>query len=136
MHQPAACRQSGFTLVELLVVITIIGIIGTVVTVSLIPHVAEARQVQTRRMILQIKGALDAYRLHHGAYPTAGQGLQKLTEPSSKMGGEPYIEQLPRDPYGEEFIYCLVSEGGINIISKGEDRQEGTDDDLTLRPAR
>jgi general secretion pathway protein G len=132
-------HRAGFTLVELLVVVAIIGIIGTTVTVRVIGHVAEARRVQTRAMIQQIGDALEIYRLHNGSYPTEGQGLQKLTEPSDRMGGEPYIERIPTDLYGEEFIYRVQDvdhSGDINIISKGKDRQEGTPDDLTLRPTR
>jgi general secretion pathway protein G len=133
MHRPAARRQGGFTLVELLVVITIIGIIGTVVTVNVIGHVAEAKRVKAKEMIVQIKGALDAYRLHNGSYPSEGEGLQKLTEPSKKMGDEPYIKRIPKDPFGEEFIYNLEGRSDIDIICKGEDLQEGTEDDISWR---
>jgi general secretion pathway protein G len=84
-------------------------------------------------MILEIKTALDAYRLHQGSYPSEGEGLQKLTEPSKKMGDEPYIKRIPKDPFGEDFIYNVEGRNEIDIICKGEDHQEGTEDDISLR---
>jgi general secretion pathway protein G len=124
----ASLRRRAFTLIELLVVITIIGIIGTVVTVNVIQYVDNARETKAREMIIQLKTTCDSYRIHKSTYPS---DLEKLTEPSKKNGDEPYLKNVPKDPYGEEFIY-KVDGKKIEIISKGLDRQEGTEDDITL----
>jgi type II secretion system protein G len=96
-------------------------------------HVAQAKRIKASEMILQFKGALDAYRLHRGSYPSEAEGLEKLTEPSRKRGDEPYIRRIPKDPFGEAFIYRVDGHSTIDIICKGEDLQEGTEDDITLR---
>lgn len=121
--------RHGFTLVELLVVITIIGIIGTVVTVNVIQHVATARQTKAVQMINQLKDACDIYKIHKGAYPS---DLQKLTEPSKKNGDEPYVKKIPADPYGNDFVY-KVDGKNIDLICKGSDGQEGNEDDITWK---
>ena len=131
MH-PTPSPRRAFTLVELLVVVTIIGILGTVVARSHIAHIWDAKRVRTREMILEVRSALDSYLLHHGRYPTEGEGLELLTQPSERMVGLPYLRHVPLDPYGGEFIYHVVGDLQIEIISQGRDAEEGTDDDISL----
>ena len=122
-------RTSGFTLVELLVVITIIGIIGTVVTVNVLQYIDTAKRTKAIDMIITLKTACDSYRMHKGEYPAS---LDKLTEASKKNGNESYVKKLPKDPYGQDFVYKVVSPKEIQLSSKGLDKQEGGDDDITL----
>jgi general secretion pathway protein G len=131
MHTAPSSRRA-FTLVELLVVITIIGILGTVVAHSYVGHIWEAKAVRTREMLLEVRSALDAYMLHHGSYPSDGEGLERLTERDQRLGGLPYLRFVPVDPYGGKLIYRVVGDLEIELISLGRDQQEGTDDDIRL----
>ena len=120
--------RRGFTLVELLVVITIIGIIGTVVTVNVIQHIDTAKRTKTIEMIVSLKGACDIFRMHKGRYP---KDIEELTQPSKKNSDEAYLRVVPKDPFGSEFIYNAEGRK-IEIESSGPDKQEGSEDDITL----
>ena len=73
-------RRSGFTLIEILVVIVVIAILATLVAPNVFQHVGTAKTTTAKSQIEMLSSALDAYRLDTGAYPTTQQGLQALME--------------------------------------------------------
>lgn len=85
-----------------------------------------------------IKLPLTSYRIHMGDYPSTAEGLRALiTAPASKADQwhGPYLAdaKLPRDPWGEEYIYRypgVKNKTGYDIFSKGPDKAEGTADDI------
>lgn len=91
----------------------------------------------TKSQLLNLKGALELYKLHNSMYPTTAQGLKALVKkttippiPSSWKG--PYIEKVPKDGWGNNFIY--TSDGKhFRIISPGPDGKVGTADDWEIR---
>lgn len=129
--------QRGFTLLEVMVVIVILGIIASMVVPNLMGNQEQAARQKVVVDIQQLESALDMYRLRNGFYPTTEQGLQALvTAPSSQPvprsfpeGG--FIRRLPKDPWGEEYILVSPGQlGRIDVFSKGQDRVQGTDDDI------
>ena len=131
-------KRSGFTLVEILVVVVILGMLAALVVPNIIGSTDEAKRTATSVQIGQIEQALDIYRLHNGFYPTTEQGLEALvTKPSSnpqpkkyQEGG--YMKKIPMDPWGNPFIYRSPGEKGvIDIISCGPDGDEGTGNNIT-----
>lgn len=124
-------RESGFSLLEILVATTIIGILATIIVLNVLPAQDQAMVQKARSDIATLEQALHAYRLDMRRYPTSEQGLDALvTEPSDANGGyRPggYIDRLRDDPWGNPYQYVYPGrEGGIfDIYSLGADGREG-----------
>lgn len=122
-------RASGFTLLELLVVVVIIGLLAGLVAPRYFDSVSKSKTKIAKAQIESLDKALDQYRLDVGSYPTAEQGLKALnTQPSgvAKWQG-PYLKKdLPADPWGNDYAYVLQpGAGSIDIISYGADGKPG-----------
>jgi len=118
----------GFTLIELMVVIVILGILAGLIVPRIMDNPDKAKQVMARTQIESIETALKLYKLDTGSYPSTDQGLQALVqvpEPRPKnwkKGG--YFEKgkVPKDPWGNEFVYLSPGmHGEYDIISYGAD---------------
>lgn len=135
-------RSRGFTLIEIMVVITILGILAALIVPRVVGRTDDARIAAARQDIASVMQALKLYRLDNGRYPTTEQGLQALiTKPSTepvpmnwKQGG--YLERssVPRDPWGQPYQYLNPGlRGEIDVFSFGADGQSGgqnTDADI------
>ena len=122
--------SSGFTLIELMVVIIILGILAGLIVPKIMGRPEEAKQLKAKIQIEGLETALKLYKLDTGTYPDTEQGLQALVEkPESgivpktwREGG--YLEKgkVPRDPWGNEFVYLSPGlNGEYDIISYGAD---------------
>lgn len=133
-------KQTGFTLIEVMVVVVILGILAALVVPKIMGRPDEARIVAARQDIATLMQALKLYKLDNFAYPTTEQGLPALlSKPSSapvppnwKTGG--YIDRLPKDPWGHEFQYLNPGlHGEVDVFSLGADGApggEGNDADI------
>jgi general secretion pathway protein G len=125
-------RSSGFTLLELLIVIVIIGLLASYVGPKYFSQVGKSEVTVAKAQIEGLEKALDAYRLDVGHYPTAEEGLAALmnkpaTETSAKWNG-PYLKKdAPPDPWGHAYLYRNPGTQGrsIDILSYGKDGQPG-----------
>lgn len=132
---------SGFTLIEILVVVVVIAILATLVAPNVFQHVGTARETTARSQIEMFGAALDAYRLHTGRYPSTQEGLAALwTRPASAPATwrGPYLRKtLPLDPWGNAYEYVCpgeVNRDGYDLRSLGADGRrggEGEDADIT-----
>ncbi len=119
-------RRAGFTLVELLLVITILGILGTVVVVNFGDLGGRSRKQATLSSIQSIKSAVQAYKIEKDKLP---QSLEDLTVGIND--DEPLLEAGSlRDAWGQEFEY-KVDGKKYTIRSAGPDGQMNTEDDIT-----
>jgi len=127
MNKDRITNIRGFSLIELMVVITIIGLIGGMVAVNVFKQFGKAKEKTTAVEIRRIEEALGHYYLVNGNYPTLDRGLGALAE-----GGE-YLKKVPKDPWKQEYVYISPGQDGrpYDIFSKGPDQQEGTEDDIT-----
>lgn len=120
-------RKNGFTLIELMVVIVIIGLLGTVVVLNVLPSQDRATVTKAQADIATLTQAAEMYRLDNNRYPDAGQGLQALVNPTNRT--QPYIRNLPDDPWGNPYQYANPGRnGGIDIYSYGSDGAPGGED--------
>ncbi|MGD9082266.1 MAG: type II secretion system major pseudopilin GspG [Desulfobacterales bacterium] len=120
----------GFTLIELMVVIVILGILAGLIVPRIMGRPEEAKQLKAKMQIESLETALKLYKLDNGMYPDTEQGLQALIE-LPETGIVPknwrkngYLEKgrLPKDPWGNEFVYLSPgAHGDYDIISYGAD---------------
>jgi general secretion pathway protein G len=122
--------QRGFTLVEVLVVITIIGLMMALVGPRVLNYLTESKSKAAKIQIESLSSALDLYFLDLGRYPTGSEGLTSLlVRPGSATGWNgPYLRgnAVPNDPWGRPYVYRAPGQhGSFDIISYGADGQEG-----------
>ena len=123
-------RQRGFTLVEMLVVITIIALIMSLVGPRVLNYLTESKVKAARIQIQSFSSALDLLFLDTGRYPSSADGLVALVKPTSSLPGwnGPYLKggSLPNDPWGKPYVYRSPAErNAYEIVSYGADGQEG-----------
>lgn len=123
--------NAGFSLMELLVVITILALLATIVGVNVIGKVDTGKQNTAKAQIQDFETALDMFRLDVGRYPTSQEGLTALMEKPSDAEGwaGPYLKkEIPRDPWKHDYVFVSPGEhGDYDIISYGQDGSPGGD---------
>lgn len=135
--------KTGFTLIEILVVIAVIAMLAALVGPNVFQHVGTAKDATARSQIEMLGAALDAYRLDNGRYPTTDQGLEALrsapsSDPRPNNWRGPYLRRdVPLDPWGFDYVYRSpgdVNSNGYDLLSLGADGEpggEGEDADIT-----
>ena len=140
MNNRCRKKQSGFTLIEVMVVIVILGILAAIVVPKVMDRPDKARLIKVSQDLRSIESALNLYRLDNYQYPTTDQGLQALKEkpdgepvpPHWKSGG--YVDRIPNDPWGNAYQYLYPGvHGDFDLYSLGADGEldgEGTNADI------
>jgi general secretion pathway protein G len=127
-------KQTGFTLIEIMVVVVIISVLIGLVAPNILGRVDEARVTAARADISTIEQALEMYKLDNFHYPSTDQGLEALIikptgSPEAKnWRPEGYLKkaQLPKDPWGNDYQYLSPgSQGLFDLYSLGADSREG-----------
>jgi general secretion pathway protein G len=122
--------ERGFTLVEILVVITIIGLIMGLVGPRVLNYLTESKAKAAKIQIESFASALDLFFLDAGRYPSSSEGLGALVQRPGNISGwnGPYLKGsvVPADPWGNAYIYRSPGQhGAYDIVSFGADGQEG-----------
>ena len=126
----------GFTLIELMIVITIIAALAAMVVPRLGERSEQAKiTIAESEIKTNLALSLKLYKLDSGRYPTTEQGLNALmTKPSSSpvpnSWSGPYIETEPLDPWKNPYKYKSSSPTAYELSSMGPDGLEGTSDDV------
>tara|TARA_B100000427_G_scaffold118291_1_gene98549 strand:- start:2205 stop:2633 length:429 start_codon:yes stop_codon:yes gene_type:complete len=124
--------KKGFTLLELLIVIVILGLLVSLVSINFLPTLSNAYVEVAKQDIARLQQALVMFKISEGSYPTQEQGLNSLKENPGNLkrpgkypsGG--YINKLPKDPWGNNYVYIYPGQyGEFDIISLGADGQPG-----------
>ena len=138
----AACHArrsaSGFTLIEIMVVLVIIGVLAALIAPNVLNRAEDSRVTAARTDVNNLMQALKLYRLDNQRYPSAEQGLEALVrKPSAGPAApnwKPYLDKLPADPWGKPYQYLNPGlKGEIDVFSFGADGQaggEGNDADI------
>jgi general secretion pathway protein G len=125
-------KQQGFTLIEVLVVITILTILAALIVPRIMDRPDQARVTAAVNDIRALESALNLYRLDNGVYPSTEQGLNALVQKPDtgniprnwKSGG--YLDHLQKDPWGNGYQYLSPGvHGDIDIFTLGRDGQPG-----------
>ncbi len=131
-RRKAASRsgEAGFTLVEILVVITIIGLIMAIVGPRVLNYLGESKVKAAKIQIESFSSALDLYYLDVGRYPGSSEGLTALVARpgNAQEWNGPYLKGgvVPNDPWQHPYVYrSPVEHAPYEILSFGADGQEG-----------
>jgi general secretion pathway protein G len=123
--------SSGYTLVEMLVVLTIISLILGLVGPRVLAYLGDSRVKTAKLQIESFGSALDLFYIDAGRYPSASEGLEALaSRPSGiEVWNGPYLKggRVPMDPWGHTYLYRGVADQTLpyEIISLGADGREG-----------
>jgi general secretion pathway protein G len=124
--------QSGFTLIEIMVVVVILAVLGAIVMPNILDKVDRARVTRAQTDIRAIQTALDLYKLDNFKYPTTEQGLMALVKQPADPAitnypAHGYLPSLPKDPWNNVYIYASPGADGrdYDIITYGADGKPG-----------
>jgi len=128
---------SGFTLIELMLVLVILATLAAIVLPKFTGRSQQAKMTAAKTQISQLEVALDAFEIDLGRYPTTTEGLRALVvKPTSDSDGwqQPYLKRaVPQDPWGNDYVYRYpgqYNENGYDLYSVGPDHKLGGDDDI------
>ncbi|MFQ5456104.1 MAG: type II secretion system major pseudopilin GspG [Nitrospirota bacterium] len=125
-------RSDGFTLIEIMVVITILAILAVIVVPKIVGRTDDARKTAAMIQIKNIQASLDMFKMDNAFYPSTEQGLDALVKKPT-TGEIPqnwrkngYLPKVPLDPWKNPYIYLSPGiHGEYDLISYGADREEG-----------
>ena len=133
----AQTSRAAYTLIEIMTVLMIIAVLVGSVIYLLVGNVDVARTGRVDADFQAITTQLRTYEMMNMRMPSTSQGLDALVK---RPGGEPaprrwiqLLERVPLDPWGEPYEYSnpgKLNPRGFDLVSKGPDRQLGTEDDI------
>ena len=130
-------RDDGFTLLEMLVVITIIGIIASIIGPKVFGNVEKAKITAAQAQVKSLRGTIENFRLDVGRLPTVQEGLSVLNKApndpafAARWRG-PYLnDEVPVDPWDQPYQYAIPGANGqpFALYSFGADRKRGGEGD-------
>jgi general secretion pathway protein G len=121
-------HHAGFSLIEVLVVVTILGILAAIVAIGASNHLDRAREAATRTTIENVRMAITAFEMALGRLP---KDLAELIVEGDEKWPGPFLDAIeaPRDGWGNDLKYEVLGKR-VRVTSPGKDRQFGTGDDL------
>jgi general secretion pathway protein G len=131
--------STGFTLIEILLVVILIGILASIAVPRFTDSTNQARIAAARADIQTLSLSLDMYELAAGRFPDTSQGLKALVEkpslpPEPLSWNGPYLKkrEVPRDPWGNDYVYEYPGKHGTDydLFSPGPDGIAGNNDDI------
>ena len=125
-------QQSGFTLIEIMVVVVILGILAALIAPNVISRIDDAQITAAKQDISTIENALKLYRMDNFRYPTSADGLEALVkrpdDPDAKWPEGGYLSRIPKDPWNRPYLYLEPGNNGvIDIYTLGRDGKPGGD---------
>lgn len=136
-NRPLNRRNRGFTLLEIMLVVTIIILLLGAGVKFLLPNLVVGQKTRVEADLMTFKTGLATYQGLNGFLPTTEQGLQALTKaPQSEpkpTTWQKLLDGLPKDAWGQDYVYVQPGKhnpDGYDVYSKGPDRIADTADDM------
>jgi len=125
-------RDAGFTIIEILVVLTIIGMLVSIVGPRVVGYLADSKVKSAKIQLDSLAAALDLFYLDVGRYPTNSETLTALIKrpPNSVHWNGPYLKSgsVPKDPWGNPFVYKAPGQKRpYDLFSYGTSGRAGND---------
>jgi general secretion pathway protein G len=127
-------EESGFTLIELIVVLVILTMLAALVVPNVFKHLTQSKAQIARLQIAEFEGALQMFAFDVGRYPTNAEGLEALVSNPGNLDPwkGPYLKKtLPMDPWGKPYLYRFpgTHNNEFDLFSYGPDGVEGGEGD-------
>ena len=123
---------TGFTLIELMIVVVILGILATIVVPRMLDRPEQARRMKAKIDIRSIESALAFFKTDTGRFPTTSESLEVLVSNPGIKGynSDGYLDKVPRDPWGNRYLYLYpgVHSKDYDLESYGKDGEDGGTD--------
>jgi general secretion pathway protein G len=129
-----AKKLTGFTLVELMVVLLVLVMLATIAAPRVTKYLRKAKQQTAKVQVEALSSAVEGFHLDMGRYPTQEESLLGLVQPPAEPGSwdGPYIKKRESliDPWGRPYLYRRPGQhGDFDIYTFGADGKEGGDGD-------
>ena len=122
-------RKTGFTLIELMIVVVILGLLATIIMPRILSRPEQARRVKAKIDIRNIESTLALFKTDTGRFPTTSEGLEVLVSNPGIEGWNPdgYLDKVPSDPWGNRYIYICpgIQSKDYDLESYGKDGEDG-----------
>ena len=125
--------NTGFTLIELMIVVVILGLLSTIIMPKILDRPEQARRMKAKVDIRSIESALALFKTDTGRFPTTSEGLEVLVSNPGIKGynADGYLDKVPSDPWGTKYVY--ISPGAnsrdYDLKSYGKDGESGGAED-------
>lgn len=136
-HGSRHLLSQGFTLIEIVIVLTIISILASGAIYMLKGNVDVAQETRVEGDIQSIATQIQLYEARNMRPPTSEQGIKALVEkPTTEPLPERWtqlLEEVPKDPWGQDYKYrypATKSKKSYDLYSVGKDGVEGNEDDI------
>ncbi len=125
--------KSGFTLIELMIVVVILGLLATIIMPRILNRPEQARRMKAKIDIRNIESALALFKTDTGRFPTTSEGFEVLVSDPGIKGyhSNGYLDKVPSDPWGHRYIYIYpgVHSRDYDLESYGKDGEDGGTED-------
>ncbi|MHC4244283.1 MAG: type II secretion system major pseudopilin GspG [Planctomycetota bacterium] len=125
--------NTGFTLIELMIVVVILGLLATIIMPKILDRPEQARRMKAKVDIRGIESALALFKTDTGRFPTTSEGLEVLVSNQGIKGYNAggYLDKVPSDPWGTKYVYISpgVNSRDYDLKSYGQDGESGGDGD-------
>ncbi len=126
-------NKSGFTLIELMIVVVILGLLATIIMPRILNRPEQARRMKAKIDIRNIESALALFKTDTGRFPTTSEGFEVLVSDPGIKGyhSDGYLDKVPFDPWGNRYIYICpgVHSRDYDLESYGRDGEDGGTED-------
>ncbi len=122
-------QRTGFTLIELMIVVVILSLLATVIMPRILNRTDQAKRVKAKVDIRNLQSALALFKTDTGRFPTTSEGLGALVSNPGTPGynSDAYLDKVTPDPWGNSYKYICpgLHHKDYDLESYGKDGEDG-----------